>query len=74
MPGGNMPSTGNRLAEDPHGELQRLLAEPDPERLLDSMECLVVLAFVERNGVAVGRAPLTDYPATINAWVEWLAR
>ncbi|WP_026422078.1 alpha/beta fold hydrolase [Actinokineospora inagensis] len=53
-------------------ELCELLQEPDDGRLLDSMETLAVLAHLDSRGVAVGQGELTDYPATIAGWVDWL--
>ncbi|TDC59576.1 alpha/beta hydrolase [Micromonospora sp. KC207] len=52
--------------------LSELLQEPDDGRLLDSLETLSVLAYLDRQGVPVGRGELSDYPVTIAGWVDWL--
>ena len=67
-----MADIASRSDERTRSALCHLLAEPDTTRLLDSLECLAVLAYLERSGVEVGRAALEEYPVTIDGWGEWL--
>jgi hypothetical protein len=52
-------------------ELLELLQESDPERALDSLERMSVLAYLVGNGMP---APPDDarLPETIEGWVRWV--
>lgn len=55
------------------GDLHRLLQERDPRRVLDSLETVVVLAYLKDCGLAVG-AGTGEAPDTIEGWSAWAVR
>jgi hypothetical protein len=54
-------------------ELHDLLRESNPRRTLDSLETVVVLAYL-RNRQLAPAAFVGQRPTTIEGWLEWVAR
>jgi hypothetical protein len=54
-------------------QLSALLQEPDEHRPLDSLEVVVVHAYLNRHGIAT-EVPGEERPRTIEGWVTWAVR